>query len=139
MLATALGLRDTLARTVGQFFTKFDVLLTPTLASPPPLIGELALNRVGVTAAAVFDQLFSFAPFTALFNLTGTPAMSVPLHTSQSGLPVGVQFAGRFGADAVLFRLAGQLEQVAPWEHRRPCPCLSGCRLSSSERVILLA
>jgi len=118
-LASALGARDMLARTLGQFFTKFDLILSPTLARTPIPLGAFRYDHPP-SARAVADALFSYAPFTALFNLTGNPAMSVPLHVSECGQPVGVQFVAPFAADATLFRLAGQLEQAAPWAHRKP-------------------
>ena len=61
-----------------------------------------------------------FSPYTALYNITGQPSMSVPLHWTPDGLPIGVMFSGRFGEDAVLFRLAAQLERARPWIDRKP-------------------
>jgi amidase len=119
-LGSLLAMRDGVARALGRFFNDHDVLLTPTLAGPPLPLGALGLEQPGMTAHELFDRQFAFAPFTGIFNLAGTPAMSVPLHWSPAGLPIGVHFAARFGADGLLFRLAGQLEQAAPWARRRP-------------------
>ena len=129
------------ARRIGALFESIDVLLSPTLGHLPPPIGALqptAFERAGLRLLSALaspwlmrtlgvhhqmvDQVFSFIPYTAVFNATGQPAMSVPLHWTASGLPVGVQFAGRFGDEATLFRLAGQLERAQPWFHRRPPP-----------------
>ena len=126
------------ARTVAPFFAQHDVLLTPTLAAPPALIGALQpsaaemrvmriinalnagwlLNALGVIKAEA-AKMFDYMPNTALFNVTGQPAMSVPLHWNAAGLPIGMQFVARFGDDATLFRLAGQLERARPWFERR--------------------
>jgi amidase len=66
-------------------------------------------------------RVFEHSPFTPVFNVAGTPAMSLPLAMSrQQGLPIGLQFAARFGAEEVLLRLAGQLEQALPWHERKP-------------------
>jgi amidase len=65
-------------------------------------------------------MFFSFMPYTPVFNATGQPAMSVPLCWSDAGLPIGMQFAARYGNEATLFRLAGQLERARPWAERRP-------------------
>jgi amidase len=125
------------AREVGRFFERFDVLLTPTLAEPPVAIGALRTNgperRIlevigrldagwALAALGVIKKLakkaFDFSAYTPLFNVTGQPAMSVPLHWNREGLPIGMQFVGRFGDEATLFRLAGQLERAQPWfEH----------------------
>ncbi|AKT39618.1 amidase [Chondromyces crocatus] len=119
----ALAARDQISRAVGQFFTQFDVLLSPTLAQPPLPVGTLDANDPRYDGRSWLDACFEFAAFTPLANITGNPAMSVPLHTSADGLPIGVQFEARQGNEATLFRLAGQLEQAAPWAQRRPPVC----------------
>jgi amidase len=108
------------SRQVGPFFEKVDVLVTPTIARQPAPLGELNQNREGMTAMEWTRQIFSYVPFTPLFNVTGQPAISLPLHWSADGLPVGVQIAGRFGDEATLLRLAAQLEQARPWAAKRP-------------------
>jgi amidase len=104
----------------GQFFESYDVLLTPTLAVPPFELGALR-SMDGEDPAAYFDRTWwRINPYAPIFNVTGQPAMSVPLCWSDAGLPIGVQFASRFGDEATLFRLAGQLEQARPWAERWP-------------------
>ncbi|WP_232332727.1 amidase [Novosphingobium aquimarinum] len=106
------------AVTMAQFMERYDVLLTPTLASPPLPLGVLGLSPAQMSD--YFTAVSAFTPFTGIMNYTGQPSMSVPLATSRSGLPIGVMFSGRYGEEALLFRLAGQLEQAAPWAARRP-------------------
>ncbi len=65
-------------------------------------------------------KVFGFIPYTPLFNVTGQPAMSMPLYWNADGLPIGTQFVGRFGDEATLFRIAGQVERARPWAHRIP-------------------
>lgn len=103
---------------IGQFMERYDVLLTPTLASPPLPLGILGLSPVDMKD--YFTAVSAFTPFAGLMNYTGQPSMSVPLATSRDGLPIGVMFSGRYGEEALLLRLAGQLEQAAPWAARRP-------------------
>jgi amidase len=114
---------DIVSRSIGEFFTRFDVLLTPTLAHPPLPLGTLDANAPGVDAFEFLDRCFQLSPFCADYNLAGNPAMSVPLHTSPDGLPVGMHFVTRYADEATLFRLAAQLEQAAPWSDRRPAVC----------------
>ena len=137
--ATASQQLQLAARAMAPFFERYDVLLTPTLGAPPASIGSLQptpaeqrLMRVvnALDAGWLLDKLgvieplaaktFGYIPFTPLFNATGQPAMSVPLHWNAAGLPIGLQCVARFGADALLFRLAGQLERASPWFARRP-------------------
>ena len=107
-----------IGRQVARFFLDYDVMLTPTLARPPLPLG--VLDPAAADAERYFEEIIAFAPFTALSNATGAPAMSVPLHWNEAGLPIGVQFIGRFGDEATLLRLAAQLEQAAPWQDRTP-------------------
>ena len=109
-----------LSRIVGRFFEGLDVFVTPTIAKPPAPHGEVNQNRAGMTAMEWTRQVFSYVPFTPLFNTTGQPAISLPLHWSADGLPVGVQFVGHFGDEAGLLRLAAQLEEAKPWADKRP-------------------
>lgn len=104
--------------TMARFMQKYDVVLSPTLAKPPVPLGVLSLSPKSIEE---FSKAVSeFGPFTALYNVTGQPSMSVPLHWTKDGLPVGVMFSGRFGEDDLLFRLAGQLEKAKPWAGKRP-------------------
>lgn len=126
-------------RRISTYFETYDLLLTPTLATPPPKTGSLQpsaaeemavriLGRIrGGRILRLFDVLesaagrvFDFIPYTPVFNITGQPAASVPLFWNDEGLPVGVQFVGRFADEAALFQLAGQLERARPWFDRRP-------------------
>jgi amidase len=107
-----------MCRTVGQFAERYDAWLTPTLGSPPPELGHF--DATPDNARAGLERAIEFVPFTPLQNATGQPAMSVPLYWNDEGLPVGVQFAARFGDEATLFRLAAQLEEARPWANKRP-------------------
>ena len=114
-------------------------MLTPTLARPPLKHGELrpqgleaalqalaarlglgGLLRHGPLLERAAERTFAFMPFTPVWNVTGQPAASLPLHWTAEGLPIGVQAVGRFGEEAVLLSLAGQLEQARPWAGRLP-------------------
>ncbi|MEV8475933.1 amidase [Streptomyces sp. NPDC051173] len=97
--------------------TGYDVILTPTLAQPPLPVGAL---RNDGDPAAEFAALIPFLPFPPLFNATGQPAVSVPLHWNAAGLPIGIQLAGRYGDEATLISLSAQLESAKPWAGRRP-------------------
>ncbi len=119
-LLNAMAHGNIVSRQVGAFFERVDLLVTPTIARVPALLGELDQNRAGMTAREWTRQVFSYAPFTPLFNTTGQPAISLPLHWSADGLPVGVQFVGRFGDESSLIRLASQIEQAQPWARRLP-------------------
>lgn len=145
------------ARSLAMFQQRYDILLTPTLAAPPHLhgLGDMSplaeaalglavrsglvrsLSRLGLLDGMVEKlalENMAPVPFTQLANLTGVPAMSLPLHWTREGLPLGVQCIGRMGEDALLLQLAGQLEAAAPWFARlsplahasTPLPALSG-------------
>jgi amidase len=109
-----------MARAMGRFFARYDLLLSPTAAELPPPLGTLAGK--GKTLDQFYDAFWQHAPFTCVFNASGYPAMSLPLGLSAAGLPVGVQIGAAFGQDALLFSLAGQIERAAPWALRRPPP-----------------
>jgi amidase len=106
------------SRQVAQFFQTYDVWLTPTLAEPPVPLGSF--DSTPEEPLAGLMRAVSFVPFTPICNVTGQPAMSMPLSWNAEGLPVGTHFVGRFGDEATLFRLASQLEEARPWSGRRP-------------------
>ncbi len=114
----AVSLLQRISREVARFMQRYDLWLTPTLAEPPVPLGTFESPPdnplYGIVRAA------GFVPFTPLCNVTGQPAMSVPLFWNEAGLPVGTHFAARFGDEAILFRLAAQLEEARPWADRRP-------------------
>jgi amidase len=118
-LTNALGVMNQVTRSVARFFLEHDVLLTPTTTTPPAPLGTYDANDPHLDAKGWMRQLLSFAAFTSPFNMTGQPAISLPL-SEWRGLPIGVQLVGRFGDERTLFRLAGQLEQANPWADRRP-------------------
>jgi Asp-tRNA(Asn)/Glu-tRNA(Gln) amidotransferase A subunit family amidase len=103
-------------RVVANYFQDHDVLLLSTLGTTAVPIGWL--RDGGLDGYA--DRLFAFMPNTQAFNITGQPAMSVPLAMSADGLPIGLEFVARVGDEATLFRFAAQLEQARPWASRRP-------------------
>ena len=107
-----------ISRQVADYFEGIDVLLTPTLAEPPAPLGTFD-SPPGEPLTGLFRAAI-YTPFTPPFNVTGQPGISLPLHWNEDGLPIGVQFVGRFGDEETLLSLAGQLEQAAPWASRRP-------------------
>lgn len=108
------------ARFIAHWYADegYDCLLTPTMSVPPPLLGTL--NPRSPEDTSWIDGVMSCACFTCIENLTGQPAMSVPLYWNAQNLPIGVQFAGRYGDEATLLRLAAQLEAARPWVKRIP-------------------
>ncbi|QZT62770.1 amidase [Mycolicibacterium austroafricanum] len=124
-------------RRLTTFFDSYDLLLTPSLATPPPAIGEFDLPATLQKASDVLlktrtahllrftkivddivDKNLGWVPYTQLANITGRPAISLPLHWTEEGLPLGVQFVAPLGGESLLIRLAAQLEQAMPWRDR---------------------
>jgi amidase len=138
-LLTAIENRQLHVRRLAAFHQSYDLLLTPTTATPPPRLGDFDLPGIVQTAqkallrvkagallrhTPVVDQMISknlgWVPYTQLANLTGRPAMSVPLYWTPDGLPIGAQLVGRLGSEGQLLRVAAQLEEARPWADRRP-------------------
>lgn len=121
---TGLDLQATLATfedaavRMDSFFESYDILLTPTLAKPPINLGVLDLDNED--AGAFGREFQDFCPFASLANMTGTPAISLPLGMTHDGLPIGIMAQGAFGSEAILLQLAAQLEAAVPWAGRRP-------------------
>jgi amidase len=114
----AVAMLQRISRQIARFHHTYDCWLTTTLGAPPIALGTLDVNERDLMKG--FAPLVDYVPFTPIENATGQPAISLPLHWTGDGLPVGVMFAGRFGDEATLLRLAGQLEHARPWQHRRP-------------------
>ena len=102
---------------LAAFMKRCDVFLTPVLGMPPVRTGEIDQD---VAHKLLSEQLTRYVAFTPLANFTGVPAMSVPIHWSGDGLPIGSHFIGRFGDEETLLRLAGQIERAKPWRRRVP-------------------
>ncbi|MFE5741619.1 amidase [Streptomyces celluloflavus] len=118
---TALAIRNRVARSLARYFDAHDMLLTPTLPELPVPLGTYAEGAEALDGLGWLRRLFDRSPFSAAFNVAGTPAMSVPLTADAgTGLPIGMQFAAGYGLEDRLFRLAGQLEQASPWSGRTP-------------------
>jgi amidase len=116
---TAVGQHQLISRMIaGWFESGFDLLLTPTLGEPPPPLGTF--DDSGEDPVAALMRGAQTATFTATFNVTGQPAISLPLHWSDDGLPIGVQLVAPFGDEDVLIRVASQLEEARPWADRLP-------------------
>ena len=108
------------SRKIARWYSEgeYDLLLSPTMQIPPTKLGEMELTPENQQRYA--ENIKSFVCFTRILNLTGQPAMSVPLFWNESNIPIGVQFAGRFGDEATLFKLAAQLEESRPWVDKIP-------------------
>lgn len=141
--AWANHIMDQVGRKSAKFFEKFDVLLIPTMATPAPALGGFKpegleknilefLRRmpygplVRKLAQRSSMKYFGYIPYTPIFNITGQPAMSVPLHWDKNGMPIGMQFAAKLGAEKILLQLAKQLEEAKPWVNRRPRALYAG-------------
>jgi amidase len=110
-------------KSYDDWFERYDVILSPVLLQPPVPIGHITGN---VERETLMKRVFEFADYTVVHNIVGAPAMSVPLHWTLDGLPVGLQFAARKGEERMLFELAYELEAAQPWAHRRPAVFAEG-------------
>ncbi|MBS0470422.1 MAG: amidase [Proteobacteria bacterium] len=118
-MAEAFGAVYQFNRAIGAMFDRYDVLLMATLGQMPVKVGDLSITSI-TDKDAYTEALYRFIPNTQPFNISGATAMSVPLGWSKNGLPIGIQFVARNGNEALLLRLAGQLELARPWAERRP-------------------
>jgi amidase len=119
-LLRAMEVANRISRTFAAFFQQYDVLLTPTLPGPPAVLGTINANDESLDAEGWTRRTFAFTPFTPVFNMTGQPAISLPLARTGADLPIGMQFVGRFGAEDTLINLAAQLESSMPWPRVAP-------------------
>ncbi|MPY96278.1 MAG: amidase, partial [Acidimicrobiia bacterium] len=127
-VARASGAFNAVMRATAKFFTTWDVLVTPTLGQLPAPHGTLDYNYAGHSVESWIRAIMSYGPFTALFNIGGQPAISLPLAQSKNGLPIGVQLVAPYGREDLLFRVAATLEEAMPWRDRRP-PIFAGSAL----------
>lgn len=105
-------------RAFGQFHETYDLWVTPVTSTPPVEIGKLDMNQESIEI--YIENVTSFVSFTNLMNMSGAPSMSLPLHMSADGLPVGVMMSGPIGGEAEMYALAAQIERAQPWIHKRP-------------------
>ena len=116
--ARAIQVIHALGRSFAEFHSRYDVFVTPTLAQPPVPLGNI--DMMDGDPEHYLDNMLHFMPFTPQINATGQPAITLPLHWTGDGLPVGVQFIAPFGDEATLLRLSSQIEAARPWADRRP-------------------
>ncbi|WP_026411058.1 amidase [Actinomadura oligospora] len=119
MLA-AFGAQNRVTRSAGAFLTEYDLLVTPTMGRLPAPHGTLRYDDPGHTLTSWLQSIFDYGPFTMVFNISGQPAMSLPLGQGDGGLPIGVQIVAPYGREDLLFQIAAQLEQAMPWDRRIP-------------------
>jgi Asp-tRNA(Asn)/Glu-tRNA(Gln) amidotransferase A subunit family amidase len=112
------GIINKATRSVANFLTDYDVILSPTLATPPPKLGFI--DTVNIPMEEMAKRQSDHNPYNWLYNVVGLPAMSIPLFWNAEGLPIGSHFAGRYADEATLYRLAGQLEEARPWRMKVP-------------------
>lgn len=117
-LMSALQSMHRAARAMAKFHENYDMWLTPTLATPPLVIGTVNVDETNVQKA--FAPIIDYVPFTAMQNATGQPAINVPLHRNANNLPIGVQFVARTGDELSLLKLAAELENAMPWAMAHP-------------------
>ncbi|MFE5327400.1 amidase [Embleya sp. NPDC056575] len=125
-LIAAFDAHNRVSRSVGTFFADHDLLITPTLGQLPAPHGTLDFDDPKHSVRGWLETIFAYGPFTALFNVTGQPAISLPLGHSADGLPIGVQLVAPFGREDTLLRVAALLEQALPWHDRVPPTFVGG-------------
>lgn len=119
-MIAAFDAQNRVSRSVRAFFTEHDLLVTPTLGQLPAPHNTLRYDDTSHTVATWLRSMFKYGPFTAVFNCSGQPAISLPLGHSERGLPIGVQLVAAYGRENLLLQVAAQLEQAMPWKGRTP-------------------
>ncbi|MFG1708181.1 amidase [Nonomuraea sp. M3C6] len=119
-LLAAGNAQNRVTRSVSAFFTEYDLLVTPTLGRLPAPHGTLRYDDPSHTMTSWLRALSDYGPFSVVFNITGQPAISLPLGQSENGLPIGVQIVAAYGREDLLFQIAAHLEQSMPWKDRTP-------------------
>lgn len=112
--------QNRVTRSAAAFLTEYDLLITPTMGHPPAPHGTLRYDDPGHTLTSWLESLTAYVPFTQVFNLTGQPAISLPLGHGDDGLPIGVQLVAAYGREDLLFQVAAHLERAMPWKDRTP-------------------
>ena len=117
----AISTLQRITRDLAKFFEKYPVWLTPTLGTPPLKIG--AVDLMAENAELTDPTITDFVLVAPVYNITGQPAISVPMHWNDAGLPIGVTLGGKYGDEATLLQLSAQLEKSSPWIERTPPIC----------------
>jgi Asp-tRNA(Asn)/Glu-tRNA(Gln) amidotransferase A subunit family amidase len=125
-LVATFAAQDRVSRAVAVFFGGYDLLVTPTLGRLPAPHGTLRQDDPEHTVDSWLRSMLEYGPFTSIFNVSGQPAVSLPLAWSAGGLPIGIQLVAGYGREDLLFRVAAQLEEALPWRDRRPVNGVAG-------------